>query len=193
MTTKLVDIKANVGAMAELEFRLRKYPKEIDKVIKRAAKRAATHGQSKIAKEIRTKSNIKSGITKEKMSKGASGKLGSFVRLEKTGRLGVRNFKAKQTTEGVKYQIGKKDKWLMSPSAFQGPRVGVMNRKWKGNAAKRVGKKRLPIIFLKGVSPAGFFSKRKLLKPSKADIQTFYEKRLRQEIRFVLMRKSKKK
>lgn len=213
MATRIVELKADFAGMVAVEQKLRKIPGATEKAIKRASKRAAAKGETQIRQSITKQSNIKSAIVKKKTKKGPSGKVGAFVGLMKSGRLGVRHFKAKHVQQGVKYQVGKKDKWLLIPGSFQGPwtqATKAFNKKgqklkkpkpvfvprpyakWMGNAAVRVGKSRLPIVFIKGVSPAGFFWKRKLLKPSQKEIQDFFYKRLRHEIKFILMKKAKR-
>lgn len=202
-----VTVKIDFAKMIAIQRKLRHIPGATDKAIKRAAKRTSGHGFTQISKQITKFSNIKAAITKDKMSKGASGKNGAFVRLKKTGRLGVRHFKPKYDETGVKYQIGKKDKILFVAKAFSGPPITVdyspdkidirkkrkrnvrQYIKWKGNAAVRVGKSRLPIVFVKGVSPAGFFSKRKMLQPTQTELQRFFYKRLQHEVDFILKQK----
>jgi len=211
-------IRVSFSQMRDIENKLRNIPKGLEKVLKRASKRASSFGKTLIAKSISKDSNIKSRIVKEKISTGNRGKRGAFVRMKKTGRLGIRNFKATQTNEGVKYRIEKRGKWLFVPKAFQGPtfeitQIGEMvkqgrkkvfqrlaeprkayvtyqNPKWQGNAAVRLGKKRLPIVFVKGVSPAGYFAARKMLKPTTKQIETFFKKRIQTEVDFLLKQKS---
>lgn len=217
MTTRIVEIKADLSSLAMLEAGLKGMNKQIDKATKRASKRTASKGFTGIRKQITKLSNIKAAVTKDAMKKGSEGKTGAFIMLKKTPRLGVRHFKAQQDQKGVKYQIGKGDKWLYVPGAFQGPHaqatkafekkgrkfiklaepqaivVPRINPKWKGNAAVRVGKSRLPIVFLKGVSPAGFFAKRKLVKPNRKEIVKFFQNRFQHELRFELSKLKKKK
>lgn len=207
MPTLSVTIGGDVLGLVAAEQRLKHIPGATDKAIKRAAARTALRGTTGILKQITKTSNIKSAISKERIKKGKAGKLGQFVKLERSGRLGVRHFKAKFDETGVKYQIGKKDKWLHVPRAFSGPPVkltadGVTKKgkvkvkrhvvhyiKWRGNGAVRKGKSRLPIVFVKGVSPIGWFTIKKLRRPTKFDLREFFNERLRHEIKFILNQK----
>lgn len=210
MPTLSVTIGGDVLGLVEAEQRLKHIPGATDKAIKRAAARTALRGTTGIIKQITKTSNIKSKITKERIKKGKAGKLGQFIKFDKSGRLGVRHFKAKWGQEGVSYQVEKRGKRLFVPRSFQGawttatkfankkgerlkkPKqvfVPRPNSKWQGNAAVRIGKSRLPILFLKGVSPIGWFTIKKLRRPTKFDLREFFNERLRHEIKFILNQK----
>ena len=126
--TKVAEIHIKGGTVelvAATQF-LAHIPGATEKAIKRASKRAAAHGQTQITRAINRGSNIKSAIIREKMHKGVAGKSGSFVRLNKTGRLGLRNFKSTQTDKGVMFQVNRKGKWLFVPRSFTGPTYKIM-------------------------------------------------------------------
>jgi len=216
-----ISIKGGTVELVAAEQMLAHIPGATEKAIKRATTRTASFANTRIARAITRGSNIKAAITREKLKKGKIGDSGAYVRLNKTGRLGIRHFKGVQTETGVMFRVGKKDKWLFVPRAFTGPtrevtKIGEMvkqgrkkvyqrlaeprksyttqqNPKWKGNAAVRIGRKRLPIVFVKGVSPAGYFVKNKLELPGKMEISDFFRKRLRHEILFILKPKIPKR
>lgn len=206
-------IKGGTLELIAAEQRLKEIPGATEKAIKRAAKRTALKGSTSIVKQITKTSNIKSGITKERIKKGGRGKVGQFIRVDKSGRLGIRHFKARWTREGVSYQVEKGGKRLLVGGSFQGawttatkiankkgerlkkPKqvfVPRPNPKWDGNAAVRKGKSRLPIVFLKGVSPLGWFTIKKMKRPNKSKLAKFFNERLRHEIRFILKKKKGK-
>lgn len=212
-----VTITGGTAQLVAAQQFLAHIPGATEKAIKRAVERTKSKTVSIIAKSISEKSNIKQQITRKKTEKGRLGKTGGSVTLIKSGRLGVRHFKAKHIADGVTYQINKRGRWLLVPGSFQGPHALATkvfekrgkkfkkldqpqtvflprpNPKWKGNAAVRMGKKRLPIVFIKGVSPAHFFAANKMVNPKRKDIADFFNERLKHEIKFILSKQVKGK
>ena len=110
------------------------------------------------------------------------------VTLKKTKRLGLRHFGARQDKRGVSYKIDKHGGRKRADSAFQGPRPGVMKMSWKGNAFKRVGKERLPIIKLQGVSAFGAYAKNELSGPQVETIKAELTKQMERRIKLNILR-----
>jgi hypothetical protein len=114
--------------------------------------------------------------------------LSAVVSLKKTPRLGLRHFGARQDKRGVSYKIDKTGGRKRVNSAFQGPRPGVMRMKWKGNAFRRVGPSRLPIVQLKGVSAYGTYKKNEMAGPQVKSIETELTKQLERRIKLNVLR-----
>jgi len=114
--------------------------------------------------------------------------LQAVVTLKKTKRLGLRHFNAKQDKKGVSYKISKKGGRQRIDGAFQGPKPGVMRMKWRGNVFKRVGKARLPIVQLKGVSTYGAYVKNNLDEPQAKEIAQELMKQMQRRINLNVLR-----
>jgi len=112
----------------------------------------------------------------------------AIVTLKKTKRLGLRHFKARQDKTGVSYKISKTGGRQRVAGGFQGPKPGVMKMSWRGNAFKRVGKSRLPIIQLKGVSAYGAYAKNELSGPQVKTIEDELEKQIERRIKLNVLR-----
>lgn len=117
-------------------------------------------------------------ITKDASPESVAAK----VVLSKTARLGMRHFAAKQDKRGVSYKIAKNGGRKRVDGAFQGPRPGVMKASWKGNAFKRSGKSRLPIVQIKGPSVFGAYVKNELtpvqLESTREELRKQIERRI---------------
>lgn len=116
--------------------------------------------------------------------------LQAIVTLRKTDRLGLRHFGARQDQRGVTYKIDKKGGRKRINGAFQGPRPGVMNVKWKGNVFFRIGKERLPIKQAKAVSPWGAYIKNGLQGPQIAMIEAELSAQMERRINLNILRAS---
>lgn len=103
------------------------------------------------------------------------------VSLERSSRPGLHVFSARQTRLGVTYRISKTGGRKLARSAFE-------VQQWNRRVFKRVGKSRLPIVQLKGVSPWGVFVRNAMT----ADTVRFARERLRinlsQGLRFELLK-----
>lgn len=114
--------------------------------------------------------------------------LQAVVSLKKTPRLGLRHFGAKQDKRGVSYKIGKKGGKSRADGAFTGPKPGAIRTKWRGNAFKRVGKNRLPIVQIKGVSAWGAYVKNELTGPQVAEVSAELSDQMERRINFNVLR-----
>jgi hypothetical protein len=110
------------------------------------------------------------------------------VSIAKTRRLGLRHFGAKQDKKGVSFQISSQGGKNRVEGAFQGPKPGVMNVKWRGNAFRRVGKERLPIVHLRGVSAFGAYVKNNFTPQQTKRINDELSKQMERKIRENILR-----
>lgn len=178
-----IKIKANMESVEQFSKLLAKKKKKLPEAMGHAIKRTAAHGRTNIIGQIKDGTYIKDGIIRERAKFERSGKMFAVVELNPSGRLGTRHFKGEQNENGVTFQIGPGEKLLLSRSAFMGPKLGKKNKKWKGNAFRRVGPNRKPIIKVLGVSPWGFFTKRNLVGPTQEHLQEWLTKRLVHELK----------
>jgi len=145
----------------------------------------------KVGKDIRAVVAIKTAEAKKPISiqgKASAQNLQVMVRLKKTDRLGLRHFGARQTKKGVSYKISKKGGRTFVAGAFQGPTPKAIKMSWRGNVFKRVGKSRLPIVQIKGVSAFGAYVKNNLEKPGRAEVAAELFKQVERRIKLNVLR-----
>jgi hypothetical protein len=123
-------------------------------------------------------------------TQAAPGSLFAVVSLKKTPRLGLRHFGAKQDKRGVSYKISKTGGRRRVDGAFMGPKPGAVKTSWRGNAFKRVGSSRLPIIKLLAVSAYGTYKKNELAGPQLKAIEDELFKQMERRINLNVLRAS---
>ncbi len=146
-----------------------------------------------IGRDVRSVINIKKKEAEAPLkikAKATAQQPSTTVSIAKTNRLGLRHFGARQDKRGVSFKIGKQGGRQRVDGAFQGPRPGVMNVKWKGNAFRRIGKERLPIIHLRGVSAFGAYVKNHFEKPQVKKINDELSKQMERRIKLNILRAS---
>lgn len=161
----------------------RKLEQEVAVAINKTAKKTRTN----ISKEVRTELAAPAKAvnkTLNQIKKATKSDPSAVVQLQKTRRIPLRDFGARQTRAGVSYKISKSRGRNTVSGAFQGPKPGVMKASWRGNVFKRIGKKRLPIMKLMGPSPWGVFADKKMDKPTVKAIQKELRKQIEERIRF---------
>lgn len=138
---------------------------QIDRLPKELAMAVnATAGATKrqMAKEVTKELAVPQKVVTSKLSqprKATRLETRAVVRMDKSRRISLREFGAKQNRSGVSYRISKSKGRKTVAGAFQGPKPGAISAKTRGNVFKRVGKSRLPIVKLNGPSPWGVFVK----------------------------------
>jgi hypothetical protein len=173
---------------AAIDGTKKKLPRELKIAVNATAKKTRTMMSREVRKELATKAKAVNK-TINIVSRATEISLSSTVRLSKTKRIPLRDFGARQTRQGVSYKISKSKGRGMVPGAFQGPKPGVMNTKWRGRVFKRVGKSRLPIAQLFGPSPWGIFVKRQLRTPVVRDGNAELSKQIQRRVRFNLLKR----
>jgi hypothetical protein len=162
-------------------------PKEISAAINATSKKTRLD----IGRDIRKQVNIKKPAVDSvlKLVKQSTAQtLSAQVSLNKSKRLALREFGAKQNKAGVSHKINKQGKRGTVPGAFQGPKPGVMKASWRGRVFKRVGKERLPIVQLFGPSPWGVFTKRKMAPDQRKAIEAELAKQIERRINLNVLR-----
>ena len=151
---------------------------------------AAKWTEKLIALRVYEELNVTQKAIKIAITKVRTSPLEASVILKKTVRISGREFKPKQNKSGVMIKISRKRGAKLIPSAFQGPRPGVMKTSWKGNAFVRKGKARLPIVKLRGPSPWGVFVKNNMLPITVEETREYLSLALAKRIRFNELKKA---
>ena len=152
--------------------------------------KAARPAKALISKEVTKELAVPQKIVKSKIWTKKVGKTGAAIQLDKSKRIELRDFGARQTKKGVSYKISKSKGRSTIRQAFKGPRPGLTFAKHKGSVFGRVGESRKPIAKLYGPSPWGVFQKQKLSVPVRKKIETELEKQMVERIRFRTLKKS---
>lgn len=167
-----------VAALAAISENL---DKELGIVAWKAGKKAKSIVAKEVTKELAVKQAVvKKHVTVKRLFEGSSA---ISVRIDKSKRIPLRDFKARQIKSGVSYKISHSQGRKVVPKAFQGPKPGRMNVKWRGRVFKREGKRRLPIYQLFGPSPWGVMQKHKMKPDIKAEMRIEIRKQLAERIR----------
>lgn len=163
------------------------FTKEMSSAINAVSKKT----KLQIGRDIRKTVALKKDESEKPISIRATAtpqNLKAIVTLKKTKRLGLRHFGARQDKRGVSYKISKTGGRQRVDGAFQGPKPGVMKMSWRGNAFKRVGESRLPIVQLKGVSAYGAYAKNELAGPQVTAIESELTKQMERRINLNVLR-----
>ena len=187
----MIDIQIDAKQLKRLREAVGKSKKSIKKELAGAINATSKKTKLKVGRDIRKTVNLKKDEAEKPLSIRATAtenNLVAIVSLKKTPRLGLRHFGARQDKRGVSYKISKTGGRSRVNGAFQGPRPGVMKMSWKGNAFKRVGKERLPIVMLKGVSAFGAYAKNDLEGPQVEEINKELSKQMERRINLNILR-----
>lgn len=189
----MLAIEINQGQLQRLSDSVKAAKKNLKKEIAGAINQVSKKTKLEMGREIRKKVAIPKDEVEKPLSIRASateGNLSAVVSLKETKRLGLRHFGARQDKRGISYKIDKSGGRKRINGAFQGPRPGVLRTKWKGNAFKRVGKSRLPIVQLKGVSAYGAYKKNDMAGPQVDAMREELAKQLERRINLNVLRAS---
>jgi hypothetical protein len=165
----------------------KKFGRELAAAINAAAKKTKLD----IGRDVRSVIAIKKKESEAPLkihAKATADQPNTTVSIAKTRRLGLRHFGARQDGRGVSYKISKTGGRKRVNGAFQGPKPGVMNIRWKGNAFQRVGKERLPIVHIRGVSAYGAYAKNELSGPQVDAINLELRKQVERRIKLNILR-----
>lgn len=187
----MIEIEINAKQLRRLREAVGKSKKNIKKELAGAINATSKKTKLQVGRDIRKTVNLKKDEAERPLSLRATAteaNLVAVVSLKKTKRLGLRHFGARQDKRGVSYKISKTGGRSRVNGAFQGPKPGVMKMSWKGNAFKRVGKERLPIVMLKGVSAFGAYAKNELEGPQVKEINKELSKQMERRINLNILR-----
>lgn len=184
-------IEINADQLKRLSESATAAKKSLTKELAAALNAVAKKTKLEMGRDIRATVNMKKDEAEKPLSIRATAtpqSLQAVVSLKKTPRLGLRHFGAKQDKRGVSFKISKKGGRGRADGAFQGPKPGVMKTSWRGNAFKRVGSRRLPIVQIKGVSAFGAYVKNNLAGPQVEAINAELTKQMERRINLNVLR-----
>jgi hypothetical protein len=190
----MISIEIDPGQLKRLQKAVKAAGKLFSRELAAAVNSVSKKTRTDIGRKVRSVTTIKKKASEEPLKirkQATSENASSVVGIDKTRRLGLRHFGGKQTAAGVSYKISKTGSRQLAPGAFQGPRPGVINPKWKGNAFRRVGKDRKPIIHIRGVSAFGAFAKNNFEKPQAQAIRAELAKQMDRRIKLNILRANK--
>lgn len=163
-----------------------KYRQEIAIAINKTTKR----GRRAVAKKVTERLNTAQKNVISKMPKpprATAAKMHSVIVLKKSRRIPLHELsRTRQNKTGIAYRVDKGRGPSVLPSGFMGPRPGRKAAGLRGLAALRVGKKRKPLRFPKGVSPWGMFVKNKMEKRITDPLEEILRKEIERRTRAVL-------
>jgi hypothetical protein len=187
----MISIEIDAKQLKRLRIAVGKAKKNFGRELAAAINAVAKKGRLEVGREVRKTINIKKDESEKPLKirgTATAERPTSTVSLDKTRRLGLRHFGAKQDARGVTYKIAKQGGRQRVEGAFQGPKPGVMKMSWKGNAFRRAGKSRLPIIHLRGVSAFGAIAKNNLEKPLRQAMADNLQKQVERRIKLNVLR-----
>ena len=161
----------------------------LTKQLKIVSSKTATFSKSQIAKKVSDSVKITQKVIKKHLTLSNVGPIGKQVDLEKSKRIALRHFGARQNKRGVSYRISKRGKRGFIKSAFIGK--GKLNgkvfiREHLVNPRSKIR------VAGKGPSPWGVMSKRgqiRLKQVAKLS-QVRLEKEMADRIRYLKLKKS---
>lgn len=189
----MIAIEIDAVRLKQLREATDKAKKKFSKELAAAINAVSKKTKLEIGRDIRATVALKKEESEKPLSirgQATEQNLKAIVTLKKTKRLGLRHFGARQDKRGVSYKISKKGGRSRVDGAFTGPKPGVVKISWQGNAFKRIGKARLPIVQLKGVSAYGAYAKNELSGPQVEAIEKELAKQMDRRIKLNVLRAS---
>jgi hypothetical protein len=189
----MIGIEIDKAQMSRLTAAVIASGKKMSKEIAGTLNAVSKKTKLEMGREIRKRVAIPKGEVEKPLTiktQAAPGSLFAVVSLKKTPRLGLRHFGAKQDKRGVSYKISKTGGRGRIDGAFMGPKPGAVKISWRGNAFKRVGRSRLPIVKLLGVSAYGAYKKNELAGPQLKTIEDELSKQIERRINLNVLRAS---
>lgn len=177
----MIAIEINAKQLKRLREATGKAKKSFGKELAAAINQTAKKTRLNIGRDIRKTVNLKKDITEKQISLRVTATAETpraVVSLKKSDRIGLQHFGGRQNKRGVSYKISKQGGRKTVHGGFMGPRPGQLAPRLYGGAFKRVGKSRLPIVKLYGVSPFGAYAKNNF-EPVEA---VFIEKNLQAQL-----------
>lgn len=189
----MIRVEIDKAQLTSLVEAAHKAKKSFKTELKIAVNKAAKKTKLEMGRDIRATINLKKDESERHLRisvEATADKFEAVVELKKTPRLGLRHYGAKQNKKGVTYKISKSGGRRLAEGAFLGPKPGAVRTKWKGNAFKRTGKARLPIVQIKGVSTYGAYVKNNLQGPQVERVRADLANELTRRIKLNVLRAS---
>lgn len=190
----MIAIEIKAGQIRELikatEAAKKSFAKELAGAINAVAKKT----KLQIGRDVRKTINMKKAESEKTIkmsSKATADNLSVTVSLKATRkpmRPGLQHFGARQDKKGVSYRISKTGGRKRVVGAFMGPSPGTLAPKLYGGVFKRVGKERLPIVRLQGISAYAAYAKNDLDEPQILAINEELTKQMERRIKLNVLR-----
>lgn len=191
-----INVSVDARKLDEVTRLLADVKNGVPKALVGAINDTARQTVTQISKAIREKVNIKKKDIDPHIRRttATAGRMSARITLSESKRLGLKYFGAREygakgrgvqrQAGGVSYQIDKRGGRKRIPGAFEGPpRLG-------GQIFKRLGKKRLPIRKLQGISPWGAFVMSGMRRKTQAEALALLEKNIDRRVNFLLLKQS---
>ena len=169
---------------------LSKLVKNLSKEIQIVNGKTVKRGKSIAAKEVTQAVSIPQKVVRKYVKSELVGDRSAVLSLEKSKRISLKEFGARQTGKGVTYKIDKTGGRKTVVGSFVGPRVGLTSVKLRGHVFKRKGKSRLPVVKLHGPSPWGVIKKNKRVLAVKKKLQEELKKQMAERLRYQKLKAS---
>ena len=187
----MIAIEIDAKQLKQLRKAVAKAGKQFPRELAAAVNKVANSTKTQIGKDVRSRVAMSVVESKKplKIKRKATGQQPSaIVSIERTRRLGLHHFKARQDARGVSYKIQKNGGRQRLDGAFQGPRPGTIRPAWGGMVLQRIGEDRLPLVHIKGVSAYGVYAKNNLAKQQEKLIRTQLRTEMQRRIDFNILR-----
>lgn len=187
----MIGIEVDAKQLRRLKEAVGKARKSLPRELAAAVNSVAKKTRLSIGREIRKTVNLKKDQAERpiKITQTATAEVPTAkVSLAKEVRLGLQHFGARHDKKGVSYKIAKQGGRKRVDGAFMGPRPGVPAPRLNGGVFRRVGKERLPIVKLKGVSPYGAYAKNDLSEAEVKAINAELSKQMERRINLNILR-----
>ncbi len=187
----MLSIEINKSQLSRLKGACLSASKSLTKELAGAINQVAKKTRLEMGRDIRAVVAMKKEDSEKPLSVRAEATattLSAVVSLKKTDRLGLNHFGVRQDKRGVSYKISKTGGRGRVEGGFRGPNPGTLAPRLHGHAFKRSGKKRLPIVQIKGVSAYGAFVKNNLTAPRTAAVQDELHKQMERRINLNVLR-----
>ena len=169
---------------------LSKVVKNLGKEIQIVNGKTVRRGKSIAAKEVTQAVSIPQKVVRRSVKSELVGERSAVLSLEKSKRISLKEFGARQGKKGVSYKIDKASGRKTVVGTFVGPKVGLTSVKLRGHVFKRKGKSRLPILKLKGPSPWGVIKKNNRAAAVKKKLQEELRKQMAERLRYQKLKAS---
>lgn len=189
----MISIEIDAKQIKRLKDAVGKARKSLPKELAAAINETAKQGRTQMGRNIRSVVNMSKKTAEKALKvkeKATAANLRGVISLGKEQRkgFGLQHFGGRQNKKGVSYRISKTGGRKMVAGAFMGPKPGQLAPKLYGGVFKRVGKSRLPIVKLYGVSPFAAYAKNDFTKPDAVFITKGLQKNIERRINLNVLR-----
>lgn len=187
----MISVKAGSG-WDELAKAAEKAGRTLSKEVVKILNQTAADERRQINKDIRQELSVSAKSINAIMTlkKATRNRQVATIRLPKTRRLSLKEFRARQGRKGTSYKIGKATPRRTAPHAFMGPKPGVVAVRLQGHVYQRsnIHESGSEIRKLRGPSPWGVYVKNRMHRMTEARVEGYLRHRLERQIRENVLR-----